>query len=167
MDQIRKLSQHTQNLFYYHEEDQLKQKDKRGWSAVEYIEHFNMLLYHQIDVIKQTERKQKGVNVSKVIGNFLDSFGYKIINRKSRAEILFEHFKPVSISNPGVLLNPQKVFQDVIYGCEEFIQLMENKKNQYIIVIDNRIPGIMTLRGKAQFLAEYFRFIIHHCRNQI
>lgn len=165
VNQIRKLSQHTQNLFYYHEEDQLRQKDNRGWSPVEYLEHFNMILYHQIDVLNDAERKQKGVNVSKMIGTFLDSIGYKTIVRKSRAEFLIENFKPISISNPGVVLNPQKVFEDVIYGCEEFTHLMENEKNPYKIVIDKKIPGILTFRGKAQFLSEYFGYIIHRCSN--
>lgn len=167
IDQIRKQSQHAQNLFYYHEEDQLKQKDKCGWNAVEYLEHFNMLLYHQIDIIKRAESTSKGINVSKFLGKILDSFGYKSIIRTYTTQLLIEHFKPISISNPNVILNPQKVFQDLIYGCEEFIHLMENEKKPYKVVIDKRIPGLLTQRGKAQFLAEYFRFIIQHCSHQV
>lgn len=167
LDQIRRHSLQTQHLFYYLEDDQLKLKDHRGWSAVEYIEHFNMILYHQLNILKEANSNSKGINVSKILGSIMDSWGYKSIIRKSKTEFFFENFKPISVSSPEVMLNPQKVFQDVIYGCEEFIHLMENKKNQNKIVFDKIIPALLTFRGKAQFLAEYFGLIIHHCRKQI
>ncbi|MFN4298385.1 MAG: hypothetical protein ACK4EX_01505 [Thermaurantimonas sp.] len=161
---IQKCLRSAQNFFYYHEENQLKNTDQRGWNSVEYIEHFNLIIYHQIEVMKSVENSSKGILLPKIIRTAVDKLSYSYLLRKKEKEIFFKIFIPVSVSNPGVQLNAQKVFEDLIYGGEEIIQLASNKKTLNKIVIDPKIPGFITLQKKLQFIADYMNEIIERCK---
>lgn len=154
---------HAQALFYYHEDDQLKQKDERGWNAVEYFEHFNLMLYHQIDVMKIAITSPKGVYFPEMFSSFFHAIFYPDLIKKSKTNFFYDTFTPVSITNPGVLLNSQKVFQDLIYGTEQVIELLETEKVNRKIIFDQKIPGFLTIKTKVVFLSDYMADVVRRC----
>lgn len=166
-ERIRNSLRNIQNIYYYYEEDQLKSKDERGWNVVEYIEHFNMLMYHQIETMKTIENSSKGIILPKIFTKFFDTIFYHYLKRKKHNNLFFSTFIPVSIANPGVQLNAQKVFEDLIYGCEEVIRFCENQRVLDKIVIDSRLPGFISTQKKIDFIAEYFEDIVQQCKKFI
>ncbi|GCD77809.1 hypothetical protein JCM31826_12910 [Thermaurantimonas aggregans] len=161
---IQKCLISAQNFFYYHEEDQLKNKDQRGWNSLEYIEHVNLILYHQMEVMKSVENSSKGILLPNFLRIPLDTLSYAYLQRKKQKEILYKKFIPVSISNPGVQLYAQKVFEDLIYGGEELIRLSENYSIVKKIVVDPKIPGFLSIEKKLSFIADYMSEIVDHCK---
>lgn len=150
---------YVQSTFYYHEEDQLRHYDKYGWSALEYLEHLNVMLYNSRDAIQTNAFNSR---LLKPVLWLADRWYFPIWRKKAERGYFLRAFQPISRQYSAVILNPQKVFQDYISVSEELMELLTGIDVFSHPFSDKHFAYLASTGAKMSFLFHYAEAIIQY-----